>query len=177
MRSFLPGLRTRSISRVGALLLAGGLLAQSAGSAAATSYQGYSGDFVAGPLSCIASFGDVAATDPSYIQIAGDNPALFGEEQTVYTTSMLYRWSGSEWVSASNWSNWRMTTVNDAVPNFNVWKEWNGSSWVPSYSLGWSNLSHGYYAVINWMYFQARPGVVGPGWAYSWSSDGSYCQV
>jgi hypothetical protein len=154
------------------------------GTASAVSYQGYSGDFNGGFLTCLNALGVVGITNPATISIANDDPATFFETQRLWTTSMLYHWDGSKWASASGWTNWRYTDYNeDLDPSLSNWQEWTGSTWIQESSPpSWTGLSSGYYSVITWIYFGARPGIVGPGWAYSWPtplSQGAvdYCQI
>jgi hypothetical protein len=160
------------------------LALSAAGTASAVSYQGYSGDFNGGFLTCLSGLGVVGTTNPPAINIASENPSMFGEDQHVWTTSMLFAWDGTKWAPVSGWTNWRYTDYNEVLdPALSSWQEWTGSAWIQeSDPPSWTGLAPGYYTVATWMYFGARPGIVGAGWAYSWptplsASSSNYCQI
>jgi hypothetical protein len=170
--------RTSRIARILFLLLTvAGLTMAATGPASATSYQGYSGDFVSGNLFCSPGSGTMTLFTPDRIQIAGDRPNILFEEQNVWVTTMLFKYTSSGWQEASNWSPWIFSHVTDAM-SFNTW--YDTGSWDLTTSTSWTGLQPGaYYATQSWMYFGERPGLVGAGWASSTSYDSllPYCQA
>ena len=91
---------------------------------------------------------------------------------------MLFKWDGAPWQSISGWSPYQLALINDAVADFQLWYEYNGSRWESTAGgPSWSNLGPGYYATTTWLWGTEHDGVAA-GWAHSSSYDSlnAYCQ-